>query len=273
MRFKLRYLLFVFSIFALIAPQTVAEDTRLKRLDNGDDGRRWEAVGRLDIGGTGFCTGALISEDVVLTAAHCLYDNDTGKAVDISKIEFLAGWRNGRASAYRRVRKSLIHPDYDFNNDVTTDRVRNDIALLELHHPITNARVVPFPTDNQPRKNDQIGLVSYARDRAEAPSLQEICTVLGRDEGALVMSCDVNFGASGSPVFSFKDGAPHIVSVVSAMAEVDGQQVALGAQLTKALPMMREALQPANRTVGETRLFSSGKNRDTGAKFASPNSE
>ncbi|MFU8882009.1 MAG: S1 family peptidase, partial [Rhodobacterales bacterium] len=37
-----------------------AQDTRLTRLDTGDQTRGWEAVGRLDIDGRGFCTGALI---------------------------------------------------------------------------------------------------------------------------------------------------------------------------------------------------------------------
>ncbi|MEM6481406.1 MAG: S1 family peptidase, partial [Pseudomonadota bacterium] len=39
----------------------LAEQTPLERLDTGVDGRKWEAVGRLDVGGRGFCTGALIA--------------------------------------------------------------------------------------------------------------------------------------------------------------------------------------------------------------------
>ena len=62
-----------FSLIALLAATVaLAQDTDLKRLDSGADAAGWEAVGRLNIGGTGFCTGALIAPDLVLTAAHSL---------------------------------------------------------------------------------------------------------------------------------------------------------------------------------------------------------
>ncbi len=264
--------LFVMAWLGLAASVAFADEGVLKRLDTGDDTRLWEGVGRLDIGGEGFCTGALIEPDLVLTAAHCLYNKRTGEEVDITKIEFLAGWRNGRASAYRWVRRAVIHPDYAFSKDVDAQRVRNDIALLELQHPISKSGVVPFRTDERPKKGDEIGVVSYARDRSEAPSLQEVCKVLARQHGVLVMSCDVNFGSSGAPVFSIVDGTPRVVSVVSAMAEVDGEKVALGAQLQTPLDDMREKLRSTGRLQTQTKksLFSNGSNRDTGAKFAKP---
>ena len=249
-----------------------AQDSRLERLDTGDDSRMWQAVGRLDVGGRGFCTGALISPKLVLTAAHCLYDKRTGQAIDIEKIEFLAGWRNGRAEAYRWVKRAVTHPEYEFHNQVAADRVRNDVALLELHHPIRNTRVVPFKTDIRPRKGQRIGVVSYAADRAEAPSLQEVCDVMGRQDGVLVMSCDVNFGSSGAPIFTFDSGEPRVVSVVSAMAEVEGRKVSLGTQLQRPLDLLHAQLDN-NRVVtpkkGNSR-FTSGENRQTGAKFAKP---
>ncbi|QYX57519.1 trypsin-like peptidase domain-containing protein [Roseovarius sp. SCSIO 43702] len=249
-----------------------AQDAALKRLDTGDEGRGWEAVGRLDLDGRGFCTGAMIAPDLVLTAAHCLFDRDTGKRIDPARIEFLAGWRNGRAQAYRWVRRAVVHPEYDFAEGEASNRVRNDVALLELHHPIRNGRVEPFETDKRPRQGQRVGVVSYAQGRSEAPSLQEVCEVISRQNGVLILSCDVDFGASGAPIFSFEGGVPRVVSVVSAMARVDGRKVSLGTQLEAPIAALRAELNAGHGVFQSSapRLSGVTAKRATGAKFAKP---
>ncbi|MEM8579450.1 MAG: trypsin-like peptidase domain-containing protein [Pseudomonadota bacterium] len=259
----------------VITSAAFAQDARLKRLDTSEAGRAWDAVGRLDLDGTGFCTGSLIAPDLVLTAAHCLYDKRTGARIDHEGIEFRAGWRNGRAAAYRSIRRAVTHPDYVYSERVSATRVRNDLALLELDRPIRLPQVQPFGTATRPRTGDRVGVVSYAKGRSEAPSLQEVCRVLSRQDGVLVTSCNVDFGASGAPIFTFASGEASIVSVVSAKAELEGEVISIGTALGEPLAELQAQLlagagvQQAPAP-GQNRVRVGAARRETGAKFVKP---
>ncbi len=253
-----------------------AEDPAGPRsLTTGDDGRGWEGVGRLNLAGSSFCTGALIAENLVLTAGHCLYDKETGRRYEAAEIEFLAGWRSGRASAYRGARRAIVHPDFDFGSADKTSRVAHDLALIELDRPIRSRSITPFATAARPHKGDEVGVVSYAHDRAEAPALQETCHVLARQSGALVLNCAVDFGSSGAPIFVQQGGEARIVSVVSAKAHVRDIAVSLGTSLEAPLDDLITLLSASDGVFSRVqptarRIDLGGGLHSSGARFLRP---
>ena len=88
--------------------------------------------------------------------------------------------------------------------------------------------------------------------------------MLGRQPGMLVLSCLVDFGSSGAPIFVLRDGVARIVSVVSAKAEMGSTPVALGSTLDEALDVLRAE-------VGRVPVVPAGQRfTGGGAKFVRP---
>ncbi|NRB36265.1 MAG: trypsin-like serine protease [Rhodobacteraceae bacterium] len=270
-------------VIGLGVAATAAAQDKLRTLETLDESRAWAAVGRLDLDGKGFCTGSLVAPDLVLTAAHCLYDKDTSEPIPAQKIQFRAGWRNGSAMAFRDVRRVVQHPKYEYDEALAAMRVANDVAFLQLQRPIRSGGVRPFRTGTAASRGEIVGIVSYAAGRSEAPSLQELCKVMEQSREVLVLSCEVDFGASGAPVFRFDADGPRIVSVISAKAELDGERVSVGAPLERNLDVLWETVMaedsqrftppPGVKSISVTRsgMLERGTARQVGgAKFVKP---
>ncbi|MFP3385142.1 MULTISPECIES: trypsin-like serine peptidase [Tritonibacter] len=203
----------------------------------------WEAVGRLNIAGKYMCTGTLIASNLVLTAAHCVYDAQTGRRVNPRGIRFEAGLDGTRVKAARSVSKAVVHPGYRFRAGGNA-QLGSDIAVLRLSNPISRNDIRPFSMSARADRGANVDVLSYSYSNATRANREQNCQVLSRRTRTLVMSCKVDFGASGAPVLEIRPGqAPKIVSVISSKAAMGHRRVSIGTALDRTLrTMMQNAI-------------------------------
>lgn len=248
-------------IFGL-TPAAMAQNSGLVALKDRGKLLGWEAVGRLDVGG-GFCTAVLIAPDLLLTAAHCLFDRDSKQPRDLSRMSFRAGLRDGRSIAEVRIARGAAHADYDPQGRGTrAEQIRHDAALLQLVRPIPAQTAAPFALHSGRMTGERVSVVSYAKGRADVPSWQKDCGVLGQSQGLFAMDCDVTFGSSGAPVFMKENGRARILSLVSAGVNDANQKVAYGMELPGLVADLKAQLR-AMPGGGNTGTLNAGAKRIT----------
>lgn len=252
---------------SLIATSALA-DSGLKRLTMRSDTLGWEAVGRVEIGREGFCTGVLVATDLVLTAGHCIVSRKTNAPVDPATIRFRAGLRDGKSVAEAGVARTVVHPDYDVRDGDHLRRIGSDIALLQLAQPIPAATAAPFMAA-VPTERRKVSVVSYARNRSDALSWQRECAVKGRHGGIAAFSCDVWFGSSGAPVFDTSGPRARILSIISSGQRDDSGSISFGPEVSKPLAELKNALR-AGRGVTQAGQKPLQKQRAGGARFLRP---
>lgn len=202
----------------------------------------YRGVGRLNIAGARFCTATMISDRLILTAAHCLFHPVTLRPVPLDALRFVAGLRRDAEAAVRDVVRAATLPGHVIGAEADYAQVRLDLALLELAEPVLDAAAAAFPV--APWDADgALAIVSYARDRAHVASIQEACPVRATADGVAVLDCPVTFGASGAPVLRTRDGETRLIAVVSAMGrDLEGDDVALSVIAAPRLEALQAAL-------------------------------
>ncbi len=227
----------------LVCPAVPAEISRSTLLSR-EAAQAWRAVGRVNVAGMrdrSLCTGALIAPDVVLTAAHCLIDPRTGEGWPVGNVTFVAGWYSGDMAGHSRAAAVAVHPDHRAG-DRSREGLGTDIALIRLATPLAPAHLAPFAIGEPPPPGAALTLVSYRRDRAHAPTLQDGCPYEAATGRLLLLACPVTYGASGAPVFAQVDGQWRVVGVLAAKGADASAPLAVAVRADLAVPMLLELL-------------------------------
>lgn len=260
------------ALFLALAAPAFADP--LKSLTDRSDILGWEAVGRLNLDGRAHCSAALVATRHVMTAAHCLF-GDGESEVDLSKLTFQAGLRDGEAIATRNVTRAVVLKDYRDAKPGSFERTRYDVGLLELAEPIPISEADPFPLGRGATEGRRVTVLSYGRGRMNAMSREIGCTVLADLRGVVAFDCQASPGSSGAPIFAMSGRSPRIVALVSGGGRFDGRRAVFGMEVRSVVEDLQRALRtgdgvwpeddPASRRVVNTRDRNAGS-----ARFVKP---
>jgi hypothetical protein len=181
------------------------------------------------------CSGAVVAQDLVLTAGHCTKDENVFQIV---------GFIAGAPSRLSDVSQVALHPQ------------NADLALLKLGKPLPTGFAPAFLTVRPVAIRDRVIVVGYGITapgdaKSFGTARMAVLTVQARSDGAISLT-DPKYqdgsgqaggacsGDSGAPVFTLR-GAPFLIGIVAAGGCTSNTGLTLATPLTPHWDWLLEA--------------------------------
>lgn len=193
------------------------------------------AAGRIEhLEHDGTCSAALVREDVVATAAHCVPDQDPQGRV------FRVG--DGKQTPPFPAKRIVIHPLFEAFGSQRLRRLRFDIALVQLERPVPPDIAVPFELAQEAEAGEGLFLASWRRGEGPRPRQRRCLVIEGEVAGVVTLGCFVRGGESGAPVLRVSDDGMELVAIINSQSRQGTQPVAFAADVRLRIPPLLDQL-------------------------------
>lgn len=222
MKGRKRRLLLPAVLGVLFAAPSVAQEAGApERVDIKE--KPWTAIGQVNNSAYGRCTGILLSREVAVTAAHCLFNKGTGQFMRPQSIHFVLGYDRGAYAFQTVAREIKLGPAYD--PKAPMDTIADDWALLSLQEPAPEGTAFVEPAPGRLEEGASLISAGFAQSRLYALTAVRPCPVLGQGpHGTLAVGCRIEHGYSGGPLLD-EDG--RLVGIQVAGGKTQGRDFAL----------------------------------------------
>jgi V8-like Glu-specific endopeptidase len=184
-----------------------------------------QAVGLLELADGGYCTASVVGADVILTAAHCLFDSND-KIVKARR--FRAGYADGRAIVEAGIRDQFVPPEFDMSRIFISDGMEgHDWAFLRLDRAVGDKTgILAIKPMSLQELDGMVGTRHYDLVRVGYGSSKKLTMQTGCnlahvwDDNTYAHLCHIEPGDSGSPDLLIENGNYSIVGIDTSIIDI-----------------------------------------------------
>lgn len=179
------------------------------------------------------CSAALISPSVALTAAHCIFDNDTKQFFDVGPMRVIPSMHSGGVDSFgsSSITRAVTYKAFTEDGDPSFD-----VAVLYLNRSFSAAGVGYFLTGYECGDNTyDLTTAGYPGDMPQATMWMSRCSINTEMcvNDLILHTCDSASGQSGSGMWTTEQEDTHTIRMVhTCTAETTtGRKISCGASL------------------------------------------